>query len=63
MLTLQLIHNAGSTSGIVIPQGTVVEYLGHLPSGNIQVKYNNETHIINPHTAKELNPCSTPSQK
>lgn len=63
MLTLTLIHKCTSTSGVVLPAGITVEYLGHVVGGNVQVKYCGQTFTINPNATKELNKCLRPSQK
>jgi hypothetical protein len=41
-------------AGVTIPAGTVVEYLGHVPGGMVQVKWNGDKTIIHPETTKEL---------
>lgn len=46
-MELKIIHGCETESGIKIPVGETVEYIAHLPWGNLKVKWAGEIHVIN----------------
>lgn len=54
-MELHLIRPATTERGDeTIPIGEVVEYLGHLPGGMVQVRWHGVSFVIHPATTKEL---------
>lgn len=53
-MNINVIDDAPTDSGDTIPAGSVVEYLGHIPGGMIQVRWNGVIYVIHPLTCEEL---------
>ncbi len=56
MITLHLIYEAQTLEdpAIILPVGSVVEYLGHLPGGMIRVRDDRGECTIHPMATEEL---------
>lgn len=53
-MNLTIISNAVTESNVIIPSGSIVQYVGHIVGGLVQVVYQGKPEVIDPRTTKEL---------